>query len=124
METKFCPDCGLIVTPESGLDLLGQLRHRPCVQRAAMRIIGDVFCGVDDEMRAAVRGVKNDWQRFVALLCLTADKLAMSNAPALMPGEQRYLEVLFQMFVAPRFTEALGGLPPEEVRELERQMLS
>jgi len=122
MGTRFCPDCGLIVTMENGLDVLGQLRHLACVQRRAMNIIGNAFCGVDAELRAAVRGVKKDGERFVALLCLVADKIAMSSDPPIDPSEQALLDVLFEKFVAPRFDAALRDFPPEQAEELRRQL--
>ena len=124
MDTRFCPDCGLIVTMENGMDVLGQLRHRACVQRWAMNIIGDVFCGTDEEVRVAVRGVKRDWNRFVELLCFVANKLATGTAPAVPSEQQRFLDVLFEKFVLPRFDAATQGISPEQAKELGSQFLT
>jgi len=124
MDTRFCPDCGLIVTIENGMDVLGQLRHRACVQRRAMNIIGNVFCGADEEVRTAVRGVKKDWQRFVELLCLVANKPATGTAPAVPSEQQRFLDVLFEKFVLPRQNAATQGISPEQAKELGSQFLT
>jgi len=122
METRFCPDCRMIVTLDNGLDVLGELRHRACVKQAAMRVIGDVFCGVDEEVRVAVRGVKKDWNRFVELLCLVANKLAMGNAPAILPEQQRFFDVLLEKFVLPRFDAVQGAFLPEREADVKNQL--
>lgn len=124
MDTKFCPDCQRIVTLETGIDVFGELRHRACVQQAAIRLIGDVFCHVDEEVRVAVRSVKKDWKRFVELLCLVANKLALGNALTVLPDQQRFFDVLFEKFVLPRFDATNGDLPREQTEKLRCQMMT
>jgi len=124
MDTKFCSDCGLVVTNTDGMEIFGRLIHRACVLRKALKIIGEILCAHDDEVRAAVRRVHNDWDRFVELLCLVANKLAVNAAAPATPEQQCFLDVLFQKFVMPRFDAAQVEFPQEQAEDFREQLFA